>query len=710
MSARLAGFLLGFALVAPATATAQNQTTTGTMGYQVPPSESVTITFSCTGAPTCVGTYTIVEQAPQCSNIIVDTKAFTMTGLNLAQSGTIAGNVTLTGAENTLNRAQDGTCTIAPGATDAVLPYTGTWNATTRVASFNANGGHHVLQGSFTSGANTPAPNPNTLVTGSIISSGTGGYDENTKITCRGAPTCIGTYQAHVREQNCPNYLDWTGTFTINGLQLFQSGNLQGTIVVTSRDIVRQPGGPCTLNPQSYSETLTYTGSWNATTRQGTIRGMGTSPGDVFDINFTADPTAPQPVFPLTVDAQIGPVTTRVTASLQFRPQDVGRNGSIFVFASAPAAKVQGGLAAKAIQLGNATGSPKADPQPCVLAQVSAGGQLQAVTTSQLAAFYTGLLSAAGNSVSILNNTPTPNVSGATFYVGYGSNSSTMLSEGIFRNAVLIPGDSVCPMLPYTTALWLNTQESGWGLNISQQGSIAFATLFTYDAGRAPLWLVMSGGNLQPDGLTFSGDLFRTTGPAFSANPFTPITNPPNYNRVGTMSIQFSDVNAGTLRYSVNGVEVQKNITRYQFGSRTANCLPTPDSRVSATNYTDLWAKLDEAGWGLNLTHQDNIIFATLFTYAAGAGTTNAGLWLVMSRGERQGDGSYLGTLYRASGPPFNAAPFTPITEADLATVGTMRLRFTNGETGTVTYTVNGVNVEKAITRLPFWAPLSACN
>ena len=98
-----------------------------------------------------------------------------------------------------------------------------------------------------------------------------------------------------------------------------------------------------------------------------------------------------------------------------------------------------------------------------------------------------------------------------------------MLDAGIFRNAVLVPGDSTCPPLPYMTSLWWNPNESGWGLNLNQQGSLMFATLFTYDASRAPLWLVMSGGALQADGVTFTGDLYRTTGPAFNANPFTPI-------------------------------------------------------------------------------------------------------------------------------------------------------------------------------------------
>ena len=254
------------------------------------------------------------------------------------------------------------------------------------------------------------------------------------------------------------------------------------------------------------------------------------------------------------------------------------------------------------------------------------------------------------------------------------------------------------------TALWWNPAENGWGFNVTHQGSIVFGTLFTYDANRAPLWLVFSNGVLQPDGVTFTGDLHRTTGPAFNANPFTPI-GAANYTRVGTMTVKFADANTATLDYTVNGVAVSKAIQRLVYGSRAADCTPTTATRISSSNYQDLWWNAAESGWGVNVTHQDNTLFATLFTYDA----TGRDLWLVMSGGVRQSDGSYLGTLYRPSGPAFDANPFTPITESDLTPVGTMRFQFADGERGTLTYTVNGVSVTKAITRLVFASPVALC-
>ncbi|HYC35007.1 MAG TPA: choice-of-anchor J domain-containing protein [Usitatibacter sp.] len=252
------------------------------------------------------------------------------------------------------------------------------------------------------------------------------------------------------------------------------------------------------------------------------------------------------------------------------------------------------------------------------------------------------------------------------------------------------------------TALWWNPAESGWGVNVNHQGDIVFATLFTYDTTGAPMWLVMSGGVRQGSSDVFTGDLYRTTGPAFNSVPFPPI-NSGNLTRVGTMSLGFSGANAGSLTYSVNGLSVLKTIQRQVFGAAAATCVGSTASRQGASNYQDLWWNSAESGWGINLTHQGNTIFATLFTY----GLDGQGLWLVMSGGVRQSDGSYFGELYRTSGPAFNAQPWTGI---GVTQVGTMRLRFASGETGTLEYTVNGAAVSKLISRQVFSSSPPLCS
>lgn len=253
------------------------------------------------------------------------------------------------------------------------------------------------------------------------------------------------------------------------------------------------------------------------------------------------------------------------------------------------------------------------------------------------------------------------------------------------------------------TALWWNPAENGWGINISHQGNIAFATLFTYDGNGAPMWLVMSRGDRQGGGDTFSGPLYRTTG-----SPFNQAFTGASVSLVGSMTVSFSGPNNGTLSYTVNGVPVSKSITKQLFGpTGAANCQPTTGSRASASNYTDLWWNApanSESGWGINLTHQADIIFATLFIY----GNNGQVLWLVMSEGRRQFDGSFGGTLFQTSGPVFNAQPWPGV--GSVNPVGTMHLRFSDGENGTLTYTVNGQTIIKAITRQVFSSPVPFCS
>jgi hypothetical protein len=105
-----------------------------------------------------------------------------------------------------------------------------------------------------------------------------------------------------------------------------------------------------------------------------------------------------------------------------------------------------------------------------------------------------------------------------------------------------------------------------------------------------------------------------------------------------------------------------------------------------------------ESGWGLNIAHQRDTIFATWFTYDL-AGNC----WWLSMTAMLTAYNVYAGTLYRTSGPPWNAVPFDP---GQVATtpVGDGTLTFTDADNGVFTYDVNGVAQSKAITRQAFAA------
>ena len=246
------------------------------------------------------------------------------------------------------------------------------------------------------------------------------------------------------------------------------------------------------------------------------------------------------------------------------------------------------------------------------------------------------------------------------------------------------------------------SSESGWGINLAHQGEVIFATWFTYDMTGKQWWLSMTADK-QADG-SFAGALIQTTGPAFDAVPFNPaqvIATP-----VGTASLTFSDLNNGTFTYTVMGVSQTKPITRQVFGPLPTCTFGAQSNLALATNYQDLWwaapAK-SESGWGINFTHQGDRIFATWFTYDH----DHTPLWLSVTA-PKTAPGAYSGTLYRTTGPPFNAVPFDPM-KVVLTAVGIATLTFSDGNNATFAYTVDGVPQTKSITRQVFRTPGSVC-
>jgi hypothetical protein len=116
-------------------------------------------------------------------------------------------------------------------------------------------------------------------------------------------------------------------------------------------------------------------------------------------------------------------------------------------------------------------------------------------------------------------------------------------------------------------------------------------------------------------------------------------------------------------------------------------------------NYEGLWWASpagSESGWGINFAHQGDLIFATWFTYDL----TGKAWWLTMTAALTS-TGVYTGALFIETGPPFNSVPFDP-TQVRGTAVGTGTLTFTDLNTGTFAYIVNGVPQTKAITRQVF--------
>jgi hypothetical protein len=244
--------------------------------------------------------------------------------------------------------------------------------------------------------------------------------------------------------------------------------------------------------------------------------------------------------------------------------------------------------------------------------------------------------------------------------------------------------------------------ESGWGINLAHQGDTIFATWFTYGADRRPLWLSMAAQQAF-DG-RYSGTLVQTTGPSFDSGTFRP--ERVRTFAVGTGTLAFDEAGGGTFTFTQNGVSRTKPIVRQAFGLLPTCTFALVNDLRSAYNYQDHWwasPSGSEPGWGISLSHQDDVVFAVWFTYDR----DGAPLWLSVTAPKTRAN-TYAGTLYRTLGPPLDTLVFDP-SRVTATAVGDATLTFANGNEGTFAWSVGEVTGSSTITRQVFDPPGTIC-
>ncbi|APV50882.1 hypothetical protein BWI17_15010 [Betaproteobacteria bacterium GR16-43] len=107
------------------------------------------------------------------------------------------------------------------------------------------------------------------------------------------------------------------------------------------------------------------------------------------------------------------------------------------------------------------------------------------------------------------------------------------------------------------TGLWYGPTLPGWGLTLSHQGDTVFGVLYGYDAQQNPTWSVMTNGAQQGDG-RHAGTLYRVEGGHLVAT--------------GTMNLDFTTSNVGSMRAVMDGVAQEKSITRQVFSTPATTC------------------------------------------------------------------------------------------------------------------------------------------
>lgn len=160
---------------------------------------------------------------------------------------------------------------------------------------------------------------------------------------------------------------------------------------------------------------------------------------------------------------------------------------------------------------------------------------------------------------------------------------------------------------------------------------------------------------------------------------------------------------AGAIQF--DQLECQCTTTTCGAGMLDAGAAVVAARAGPAPNYTGLFWNSpagSESGWGINVAHQGDVIFATWFTYD----WTGKAWWLSLTA-YPAGDATYAGTLYQTSGPPFNVLPFYP-GAVHATPAGTATLTFSDTNNATFAYVVNGISQTKSITRQIF-GPVATC-
>ena len=520
------------------------------------------------------------------------------------------------------------------------------------------------------------------LVTGGAVIPGLGTVASPNilySFSCVGAPTCSGTYtvtlQFDAHPPGCPNAFSasFSGSLVVTGLSLSQVGPMQGSFTQTGKPNPSADG--CSFGAPFFSQTRQYTSAWpGGTTGTGAIAfNNGGAPW-----SFTAT-SLPAPPFPMTVNSSVTPTLANAAAQIQPAAQDLGATASVFVFAHSPASRL-----AKALKDG---------ADPCVLAQLNPNGQLVPVSASTMQPYTTGILTAQGQTVTVLNNVPTPGIAGATFYVGYGTSATAMLNRGNYQGVVTISGPTQCtatisaaaaPNSPGAlTGLWWNAAESGWGIHFTQRGNNVFAAWYTYDAAGKPKWYVATCAGISGTAGTCTGTLYQVAGPGYFGIVFNPglVTA----SSAGTLEVAFSSADTASMRYTVAGQTRTVALTRQPLATGT-----TPP----AVDYSDLWWNPTESGWGMAMSQQYGITFLAWYIYDATGNPT----WLVASC--VMNGSSCTGTLYGTTGPSFGATFNSSLVRSSVA--GTITVNFIDANHALVSYTASGVTSTEIITRQIF--------
>jgi hypothetical protein len=263
---------------------------------------------------------------------------------------------------------------------------------------------------------------------------------------------------------------------------------------------------------------------------------------------------------------------------------------------------------------------------------------------------------------------------------------------------------------PSYEGLWWNASESGWGVSIAHQGDTLFVVWYTYDHDGSPMWLLMPDARLANDDMAGAMGMMDMEMMGSMRNPpiytgllyrSSKVGNRVIMTEVGSGTLLFKGRNDAAFAYTVGNVSQAKNVARMAFGAGSQECtLGGP--KAATDNFQDLWWNPGDQGWGMNIAHQGDVLFATYYTYDA----AGKGVWYAMSNTVKAGS-AYAGPIQMMRGPAFDSA--WDATKVSATSTGTASFRFDGNGIGAFDYALGGDGATKTMVRMAFSLPATVC-
>jgi hypothetical protein len=125
-------------------------------------------------------------------------------------------------------------------------------------------------------------------------------------------------------------------------------------------------------------------------------------------------------------------------------------------------------------------------------------------------------------------------------------------------NAKISPNDP--GIANYADAWWVPS-ESGWGVNLLQQGQALVLVFYIFDDDRQPVWY--RGVTTAASDGTFQGVVYHDTGTSFREPVFGPV--PETAEVVGQIRFAPTSIYDGQVSYTIGSTTVNKQLTRATF-------------------------------------------------------------------------------------------------------------------------------------------------